>query len=488
MNAPESLRSDQRGAVMLMGLFMAVFLSGFMLLIASYGEAIAHRERRQDMADAAALSSAVLYAQTMNRVASYNLVLRANLEAAVILELVLGRCRESDARCDDEDVGRYEADLGRAIGRIRAAAQGIEDFQRDTPERMRRAVREANGSSSARGGAFAARANEYPTIPVESVRDEELIGRARDYFNAHKEDLVGNTGLFLVPIEGFPLDLISSDFGPRIHPVTGEMSFHYGIDMGAPEGTPILAAREGRIVYIGYNDIAGNHIEIDHGDGYLTRYLHMRASGPFAPGMRVGLTVTQGQHIGFVGTTGRSTGNHLHFEIHEHGVPVDPIPLLGEGGPPEDATAAEAGEAHDRILGVVGVGGFIGPYRLRDRGSDIPELHEALVIRGFSVRDYAELSAAQDTSAFVASLDPGAAADSMNALRPYGSAAFAQSEFYSSTHDVTLTNPDWHARLARFRLSDATVEIGGECASRVGTSECGTIQSTATRFAPAVTQ
>jgi murein DD-endopeptidase MepM/ murein hydrolase activator NlpD len=473
---------------MLMGLFMAVFLSGFMLLVASYGEAIAHRERRQDMADSAAISAAVLYAQTMNRVASYNRVLRANLEAAVILELVLGRCRESDARCDEEDVGRYEADHARAIGRIRAAASAIEGFERDTPGRMREAVRDANGSSTARGGAFAARANEYPTIPIESVRDDELIARARAYFNEHKEDLVGNTGLFLVPIEGFPLELISSDFGPRIHPVTGLMSFHYGIDMGAPEGTPILAAREGRIVYIGYNDVAGNHIEIDHGDGYLTRYLHMRASGPFAPGMRVGLEVSQGQHIGYVGTTGRSTGPHLHFEIHERGVPIDPLPLLGEGGPPADATGEEAAEAHDRVLSAVGVGAFIGPYRLRSRGTDVPELHEALVIRGFSVRDYAELSAAEDTTAFVSSLDPGAASDAMSSLRPYGSAAFAQAEFYSSEHDVTLTTPDWHARLARFRLSDATVDIGAECAARVGTSECGSIQSTANRFAPAVTQ
>jgi hypothetical protein len=486
------LRSDERGAVMLMGLFMAVFMSGFMFLVASFGQAVAHREARQDRADSAALSSAIVYAQSMNLAASYNRVIRVNLEAAVTLRLVIDRCESDDGHCDSGDVTEYRRDYNAAIGRVRAAANGVQNLRRDTPGRVDTAVAAVAGGASMHGGAFAVRGRDYPTLPVDSLLDDELIDASRRYFNDHKEELVGS-GAFLVPIEGFPLSIISegANFGPRERPCPTCSAYHQGIDFGAPQGTEILAAQGGEIVDIGYNDAAGNYIVIDHGNGYRTRYLHMREGSPFAAGSHRGARVEQGQVIGYVGTTGRSTGPHLHFEIHEHGVPIDPMPLLGEGGVPEDATAADATAAHGRVLGDVGVAGFRGPYRVHQRDHDIPEFHESLVVRGFSVLDHSGLVAATDTTAFISALSPGSNTDPMSSLRPLGTSAFAEADIYSSTEDVPARNAlitsNWHARLVRFRYPGPSANIGGECTRR-SIPGCAAIDSTAGRLSRAVTQ
>jgi len=112
---------------------------------------------------------------------------------------------------------------------------------------------------------------------------------------------------------------ISSGFGNRIHPVTRRRSFHSGIDIANSRGTSILASRNGKVTFAGYKGTYGNFIIVNHGNGIETAYAHLSSIN-----VRVGQSVTQGDVIGKMGTTGRSTGNHLHFEIRIGGSAVNP--------------------------------------------------------------------------------------------------------------------------------------------------------------------
>ncbi len=116
---------------------------------------------------------------------------------------------------------------------------------------------------------------------------------------------------------------ITSEFGPRKAPTAGASSYHRGRDYAAPSGTPIYAAGSGRVVTSSYNSVSGKYIVIDHGNGLATRYQH--CSRVF---VSVGDTVSKGQNIAAVGTTGVSTGPHLHFEVRVNGTQVDPRKYL----------------------------------------------------------------------------------------------------------------------------------------------------------------
>ncbi len=124
-------------------------------------------------------------------------------------------------------------------------------------------------------------------------------------------------GMFAFPCPGYKR--LSDDYGNRIHPTLGVQKFHNGIDLAAPAGTPILAAYNGDVVAAGYSSSMGNYIMIDHGGGLYTIYMH--ASVLY---VSKGQEVTKGQTIAGVGTTGRSTGNHLHFGVRLNGNYVSP--------------------------------------------------------------------------------------------------------------------------------------------------------------------
>lgn len=123
-----------------------------------------------------------------------------------------------------------------------------------------------------------------------------------------------------------PLNMsrISSRFGLRRHPVLKFTRLHAGVDFAAPPGTPILAAGAGWVAEAGRNGGYGNWVKIVHQGGLATGYAHLSR---IAPGVRRSARVRQGQVIGFVGSTGVSTGPHLHFELHRHGQPVDPLTM-----------------------------------------------------------------------------------------------------------------------------------------------------------------
>lgn len=144
-------------------------------------------------------------------------------------------------------------------------------------------------------------------------------------------DAAGKTAkrkLRATPVNGARL---SSSFGRRKHPILGYRKMHTGVDFAAPRGTPILAAGSGTVEranrYGGY----GNYIRIRHSDGYKTAYAHLKG---FARGVKSGAYVKQDQVIGYVGTTGRSTGPHLHYEVHHHGKKINPRRLSQLSGKP----------------------------------------------------------------------------------------------------------------------------------------------------------
>jgi len=124
----------------------------------------------------------------------------------------------------------------------------------------------------------------------------------------------------MLPVEG---GWYSSDFGWRIDPFTGQRAYHEGIDVMAEVGTPIYAAAGGVVVFSGTHPQYGNMIEIDHGNGLITRYAH--ASKRL---VRIGDLVVRGVEIGKVGKTGRATGSHLHFEVRRRGAAVNPKRFL----------------------------------------------------------------------------------------------------------------------------------------------------------------
>ena len=128
-------------------------------------------------------------------------------------------------------------------------------------------------------------------------------------------------GTMTWPLPGYYT--ISSDFEMRDHPITGKYSQHTGIDLPAPKNTKIVAAASGTVVTVGYNTAYGNRVIINHGGGVQTLYAHMTS---FA--VSEGDTVSAGDVIGYVGSTGYSTGNHLHFSVLVNGSYVDPKPYV----------------------------------------------------------------------------------------------------------------------------------------------------------------
>jgi len=145
-----------------------------------------------------------------------------------------------------------------------------------------------------------------------------------NYYNAKGK--TAKRKLRATPVNGARL---SSGFGRRKHPVLGYVKNHKGVDFAAPRGTPVLAAGTGTIERANRYGSFGNYIRIRHSDGYKTAYAHLKG---FARGIKSGKHVRQDQVIGYVGTTGRSTGPHLHYEVHRYGKAINPRKLAQLSG------------------------------------------------------------------------------------------------------------------------------------------------------------
>ena len=132
------------------------------------------------------------------------------------------------------------------------------------------------------------------------------------------------SGLASIPqVQPAHVAYVSSSYGYRSDPFTGGAAFHAGLDFPGPMGSPIYAAAKGKVSFVGQRQGYGNCIEISHGNGLMTRYGHLSAFG-----VRVGQDVDGGTRIAAMGSTGRSTGSHLHFEVRVNNRPMNPRPFL----------------------------------------------------------------------------------------------------------------------------------------------------------------
>lgn len=183
--------------------------------------------------------------------------------------------------------------------------------------------------------AHAANAGNDASIVVPDEPDDDSFNptaqapgedsEARAIFQAWRRldtGLTANIGVSVPsrrPIEKMSL---SSSYGMRVHPVTGKLARHNGVDIPAPYGTPIYATADGIVGRAQRLGGYGNYVEVEHGNAIQTRYGHM-SSYIVVPGQ----SVKKGDILGYVGSTGRSTGNHLHYEVRIEGAPVNPLPF-----------------------------------------------------------------------------------------------------------------------------------------------------------------
>jgi murein DD-endopeptidase MepM/ murein hydrolase activator NlpD len=242
-----------------------------------------------------------------------------------------------------DQLGRLSASVAQIeprMARLTTQVGALRDFEArlNTPRPARRAPPAAAASASGAessaadgegGPSLPPRSCSELALPSRGSADAERTGRQLDCIAATLSALEQQTADHELAYAAFPGRMpadgarFGSPFGNRTDPFTHRLSFHPGIDLVAKTGTPILAAAGGRVVFAGEKAGYGNAVEIDHGNGLMTRYGH--ASRLVA---RAGDLVLPLQHIADVGSTGRSTGPHLHFEVLVNGAQVNPVDYL----------------------------------------------------------------------------------------------------------------------------------------------------------------
>ena len=153
---------------------------------------------------------------------------------------------------------------------------------------------------------------------TDAWRYEGMDGQI-DYYEENGESV--RKALLKTPVNGAS---ISSGFGYRHHPILGYTALHRGVDFAVRTGTPVMAAGDGTVVAAGRHDQYGNYVKIRHANHYETLYAHFSS---IAQGIKVGMDINQGEVVGYVGSTGMSTGPHCHYEVRYYGSPVDPSEL-----------------------------------------------------------------------------------------------------------------------------------------------------------------
>ncbi|SAK80977.1 peptidase M23B [Caballeronia catudaia] len=224
------------------------------------------------------------------------------------------------------------ASLDARVERLAAQVDTLSAFDQRLRAQATRATATSKVASARASGDDAAGGPELPPRPCQAVGaySNPQVPRAElDCVSTTLSALEQDVAQREAALNAFPgrrplaLGRTSSSFGNRLDPFTHHLSFHPGMDLSAPTGTPILAAAGGRVVRAGPMPGYGNAVDIDHGHGVITRYAHASKIE-----VRVGETVQPGESIAEVGSTGRSTGPHLHFEVRVNDRPVNPADYL----------------------------------------------------------------------------------------------------------------------------------------------------------------
>ena len=235
-------------------------------------------------------------------------------------------------------LGEIQAQLIRldAVGERVSKAAGIR------PEEFRFVQLPGRGGARAHGEAMTLR-----DLNVELKQLSHSVDQRADYLSVIEAELLAQQVRQALLPHSKPVSdgFIGSGFGWRSDPFSGEMSHHSGIDFAAPSGTPIHAAAGGVVVLAEYHHVWGNVVEVEHGNSMLTRYAHASRLN-VAPGD----LVKRGQKLAEVGSTGRSTGPHLHFEVHQKGVAQNPARFLFAKYSPLQQHAASSPRVDQKAL------------------------------------------------------------------------------------------------------------------------------------------
>jgi len=213
---------------------------------------------------------------------------------------------KAEQEANRQELQKQEAEVEKLIAQIKAQEAS---YQEDL-DKFEEASKELDKQLAAAEAKYKAELAE-----IERKRREEAAKAAAE------GNAAAASGEWYWPLPG--RYYISSTFANRKHPITGKYSHHTGNDIPAPSGTKIHCAGDGIVTDVGKNSVYGNYILVSHGGGYSTFYAHMKSKAI----VKEGETVSKGQVIGYVGTTGWSTGNHLHLELRINGVRKDALSL-----------------------------------------------------------------------------------------------------------------------------------------------------------------
>jgi murein DD-endopeptidase MepM/ murein hydrolase activator NlpD len=209
-----------------------------------------------------------------------------------------------------EKLGYYSSQFIELRSTISSLKQAESDFKRIFSVNSKEQILE-NLDTSDRG-----------SIDMDDLKEKlkltmENVGEIRDYLSQQRD-------LFVATPRGWPVDgHITSPYGMRIHPITGEKEFHSGVDIAAEPGTPVHATADGIVSFAGWSGANGNLVVIEHGFGFSTFYLHNKKVT-----VKTGQRVKRGDVISYVGSTGNSTGPHVHYEVWQNGSSINPKAYL----------------------------------------------------------------------------------------------------------------------------------------------------------------
>ncbi|GIZ50948.1 M23 family metallopeptidase [Noviherbaspirillum aridicola] len=281
------------------------------------------------------LASSLLYYLTIRYAGSVDLPL--------VRDMVAANSQDDDAR-KDKYVRENLAAMAMKVGemqaqlmRLDALGERVQGLAGVKPQEFN--FRELPG----RGGAESS-SMPQPQLSMEDFqalldRMARDVEHRADYMNVVETTLMSQKvkARLLPTVQPVNVSYNASGFGWRLDPFSGRSAFHEGIDFPAPVGTPIVAAAGGVVIAAEYHHQFGNMVEIDHGNDMVTRYAHASKLR-----VKLGDIVRRGQHVADIGSTGRSTGAHLHFEVLVKGVQQDPHKFLAAGADPTKLNALAA--------------------------------------------------------------------------------------------------------------------------------------------------